>query len=176
MTGIHAVLDILKIQDQHVDLGVVKSAYRKIMLIWHPDKHQGEAAIKAATRKSQEINNAHDILIKHIKAHGPITIRRDSRTATKPKPTASRQSYNKQASRPGFPDKTVSEIFLKSSHIVSAGYRATKRKMYIKFKGGAVYEYSNVPKHIWEDFLAAKSHGKFAHANIYHSFKYRRMP
>ena len=42
---------------------VIKSAYRKLALQWHPDRHQGDDAAKAeAEKKFKQISEAHEVL------------------------------------------------------------------------------------------------------------------
>lgn len=173
MTTLQIVLWTLEIQEERVDLDVAKSAYRKLMHVWHPDKHQTKDTIKTATRKSQEIIRAYELLTKYIQKHGPFRIKIKGKKANSSSRTESRQGRKKEP-KPGFPDKTVLEVFFKSSHIVSAGYNEKSKKLYIKFKDNVVYEYTNVGNKVWEEFKTAKSHGRFANSNIYYSFKYRR--
>lgn len=59
----------MKFQDYYEVLGVprdadakaIKSAYRKLALKWHPDRHQGDAAVKAEARFKQ-ISEAYEVL------------------------------------------------------------------------------------------------------------------
>jgi hypothetical protein len=46
--------------------------------------------------------------------------------------------------------------------------------MYVEFADNAVYEYRAGPPEIFRAFLRAPSHGRYARANIYYSFRYRR--
>jgi len=78
-----------------------------------------------------------------------------------------KHTYRKQGFQPGFPDPNIIEIFLKSSNIVSTGYNRELHPFYIKRAGGAMYIYDGVPKHIYNSFLSADSHGKHAHVYIY---------
>ncbi len=80
-------------------------------------------------------------------------------------------TYNRKSFTPGFPDPDVFEVFVKSSHIVSAGYNRTTATLYIKFDGNVVYSYIHVPESVFSAFMSAESHGKFAHRNIYHQYE-----
>jgi len=172
MFDVIQMLTILEIQGQIIDFDVVKASYRKLMLIWHPDKHQGQDRIRAATRRSQEINNAYEILTEYIETYGPISMKFGIKTGfTSERP---RHEYSQQEFTPGFPDETVFEVFIKSSHIVSAGYNASSKKLYIKFDCGSVYEYLDVEKLVWNEFLEACPHGTYANKHIYRSYKYRK--
>ncbi|MCD4751965.1 MAG: KTSC domain-containing protein [Anaerolineaceae bacterium] len=48
-----------------------------------------------------------------------------------------------------------------SSNIMSIGYDATRMILEIEFKGGSLYQYSNVPLDVYEGLMAAGSHGRF---------------
>ena len=138
---------------------------------WHPDKYQQEDDIIMATERSRKINNAYEILTEYIDESGPID--RSSQESFSSVSSSPKHTYEGYSFSPGFPDETVFEVFVKSSHITSTGYKPHKRKMFIKF-GNVVYEYSEVPIEIWDDFLEADSHGTFAHRVIYQRFSYRK--
>src|SRR5262245_34105974 len=74
----------------------------------------------------------------------------------------------------GFPDPAVMEVFLKSSNIISTAHSRTTRTLYIKFTGNVVYRYFGVTEALFEEFLNARSHGKFAHRDIYSRFRQER--
>lgn len=57
-----------------------------------------------------------------------------------------------------------------SSNIVRIDYDEDNGLLEIQFKDGSVYNYPNVPSHIIDEFEAAESKGKFAHANIYKQY------
>lgn len=50
----------LEIDDENADEAVIKKAYRKLVLKWHPDKHPEKRA--EAEEKIREINNAYEVL------------------------------------------------------------------------------------------------------------------
>src|ERR1017187_2002948 len=55
--------------DSCESLTALKSAYRRAMLQWHPDKHQNDPAMQtAATERAKEINAAFDHLSKFIES------------------------------------------------------------------------------------------------------------
>ena len=43
------------------ELGVIRAAYKALMMIYHPDRYEGDK--KDAVRKSKEINEAYAVLI-----------------------------------------------------------------------------------------------------------------
>lgn len=168
-------LEILGIPDVHAGIDTVKAAYRRLMLRWHPDRFRESDAVRKATVRAQEINNAYEIVTEYIELHGGFG--RDSSDTWEQessRPRHARHSYGRRGFTPGFPDETVFEVFVKSSHIISTGYNPTQQILYIKFDSNQVYEYTGVPSRIWEGFMAAESHGRYARRNIYHSFRYRR--
>ncbi len=155
----------------------IKSTYRKLMKQWHPDRFQTEADVLAATKKAQAINEANCILEEWLEsapgqASGSSTS--DDCEGRSEFDGKSRDSYKKREFTPGFPDDTAFEFFVRSSHIVSAGYNPNTKKMYIKFDDTSVYEYCDVHRDLFDQFMQATSHGRFAHGHIYPHRKYRR--
>lgn len=63
---------------------------------------------------------------------------------------------------PGVPMQPVQS----SSNVSARGYDSANQKLYVEFKGGAVYEYRNVPPEVWSSWTAAESAGKFFLAEI----------
>lgn len=55
---------------------------------------------------------------------------------------------------------------VKSSNIDSVGYDAATQTMGIKFKGGAVHHYSNVPQSLHDELVGAKSVGGHFHKAV----------
>lgn len=53
-----------------------------------------------------------------------------------------------------------------SSNIASIGYDIGSETLEIEFKSGKAYQYFNVPQLIYEQLMAAPSHGVFFNANI----------
>lgn len=168
-------LQVLNIKDKNIGIAEVKQAYRRLMRMWHPDRFQLSEDILNATKRSQKINNAYEILTEHIKINGSVHNSEAHIPNTSSVRTASPDHrYTNFTSTSGFPDATVLEVFVKSSNIASAGYNPYTRKMYIKFHRGGVYEYSEVPEQVWDEFMKAESHGQYAHRHIYWTFPYRR--
>ena len=62
-------------------------------------------------------------------------------------------------------------IPVESSAIKSIGYD-NEGSLFIEFKQGTVYEYKNVPKPIYEDFLKSESKGRFFNMNIHSLYNY----
>ena len=54
----------------------LKSAYRELLLVWHPDRHQSNARLRdRADRKTQEINRSHELLKDWVQS--PLERRRE---------------------------------------------------------------------------------------------------
>jgi hypothetical protein len=159
----------------------LRAAYRKLIWQWHPDRNLSAPEVHAqAVHKAMLINVAYEFLSEYLEANAGVY----QGAATRPPSTPSgrcswsdlqpERKYEGKKYRAGFRDPSVTEIFLKSSHIVSTGYNPSSQILYIKFTGNNVYKYHDVPQSIYEAFLAAPSHGKFANKNIYRHFKFHR--
>lgn len=55
---------------------------------------------------------------------------------------------------------------VRSSNLRSVGYDQNISLLEIEFKGGRLYQYSNVPAMIYNGLMSASSHGKYFHRNI----------
>lgn len=53
-----------------------------------------------------------------------------------------------------------------SSNIASIGYDSMSQVLEVEFLSGAVYQYYDVPKALYEGLMAADSHGKFLAEHI----------
>ena len=69
----------------------------------------------------------------------------------------------------------MDRIPVESSHIESVGYDTENARLEIAFTNGNLYEYYDVPQHIYDEFMSAESKGKYAHQNIYKHFTYQRI-
>ena len=168
-------LSILGI-DASASTAELKAAYRSEIRKWHPDRFHDDAANQpTALERSKEINSAYEHLSElHESGALPESMPRSSRQgAPTPPPKAYRakHTYNGKAFTPGFPDPSVLEVFLKSSHIISTGYSRRTNTLYIKFDGDVVYGYLLVPASVFANFISAESFGRFAHKNIYSRFQ-----
>jgi hypothetical protein len=56
---------------------------------------------------------------------------------------------------------TITMKEVKSSQIEAIGYDDATSTLAIRFKGGSVYNYSNVPASVFEELSAAESVGSF---------------
>lgn len=162
--------------DASVSAKELKKAYRREMQKWHPDHfHNDPMMLPAAGERAKRINAAFKYLSKLLEK-GPLP-RSTVASSTKPRSRANatyrtKQTDNGKPFKPGFPDPSVIELFVKSSHIVSAGYNRGTETLYIKFQRNRIYAFHNVPASVFVDFMAAESHGKFANRHIYSCYPY----
>jgi hypothetical protein len=64
---------------------------------------------------------------------------------------------------------------VQSSSINSVGYDPKRQVLEVEFVDGDVYQYSDVPRQIYEAFLQAESMGQFMNWEFKEKFRYRRM-
>ena len=66
--------------------------------------------------------------------------------------------------------KTVS-----SSNIASIGYDENSSTLEVEFLNNSIYQYFDVPQHIYEALMQADSHGKYLAYNINGVFRYSKV-
>ncbi|PSG97666.1 KTSC domain-containing protein [Thermoplasmatales archaeon SW_10_69_26] len=64
---------------------------------------------------------------------------------------------------------------VQSSNIDSVGYDADQMTLEVEFNDGSIYQYFDVPKHVYEGLMRAESHGEFLHQNVKGIYRYRRL-
>lgn len=64
---------------------------------------------------------------------------------------------------------------IKSSNAEGVGYDADKKELFITFKGGATYKYSNVPASIYQDLVESESFGKFLSQKIKGVYAFEKL-
>lgn len=64
--------------------------------------------------------------------------------------------------------------YVQSSNLVSVGYDPEAETLEVEFKGG-IYQYYNVPQMIFDQLMAAPSHGIYFNANIRNAFACSRI-
>lgn len=62
-----------------------------------------------------------------------------------------------------------------SSDIESIGYDESARILEIAFLSGDIYQYSGVPKYIYQELMNASSHGSYLAKNIKNVFSYQKI-
>lgn len=69
----------------------------------------------------------------------------------------------------------MERIAVESSHIQLIGYEPAEAILEIEFKGGAVYQYYDVPQYEYDNLMSAESKGTYAHQNIYKKYRQQRI-
>lgn len=62
-----------------------------------------------------------------------------------------------------------------SSNIASIGYDADSQTLEIEFLNGGVYQYFDVPQHVYEEIMSANSHGQYLAQNIKGIYRYSKV-
>jgi KTSC domain len=64
-----------------------------------------------------------------------------------------------------------------SSSLERVGYELANQKLRIQFKDGRLYEYFDVPQHIYQRLVNPPdgSHGQYFNANIKGQYRYTRL-
>ena len=62
-----------------------------------------------------------------------------------------------------------------SSNIRSIGYDPQSNVLEVEFNSGDIYQYFDVPAHLYESFLRASSHGQFLNDNIRYNYRYQKV-
>ena len=62
-----------------------------------------------------------------------------------------------------------------SSNIVSIGYDESSETLEVEFRQERIYQYFGVPLHVYNELMAAPSHGKFHGRYIKDSYPFDRI-
>lgn len=62
-----------------------------------------------------------------------------------------------------------------SSNIASIGYDENSQTVEIEFLNGGVYQYFDVPEHIYKELMGAGSHGQYLAQNIKGNYRYSKV-
>ena len=65
-------------------------------------------------------------------------------------------------------------IKVESSNIDSIGYNSSQ-ELFVKYKGGNIYKYKDVPNKLVEDLMKAESKGKYMNSIIKNNYKYEKV-
>lgn len=65
--------------------------------------------------------------------------------------------------------------FVTSSNVRSIGYDATSSTLEVEFQNTFVYQYYNVPVHVFEALMAAGSKGQFINSQIKNMYAFSRV-
>lgn len=69
----------------------------------------------------------------------------------------------------------MERISVNSSNIRSIGYEPLAAILEVEFTSNEVYQYFNVPEHLFQQFLYASSHGQFLNDNIRYNYRYQKI-
>jgi hypothetical protein len=62
-----------------------------------------------------------------------------------------------------------------SKLLAAAAFNAEKHTLYLRFRSGEVYRYFEFPDQQYQDFLDAKSRGRYFLSHIRNQFRYERL-
>lgn len=62
-----------------------------------------------------------------------------------------------------------------SSNIASIGYDTNSQTLEVEFLNGGVYQYFDVPQHVYEGLMNADSHGQYLARNIKGIYRYSKV-
>lgn len=62
-----------------------------------------------------------------------------------------------------------------SSVLAAVGYDEYAKRLIVRFKSGATYEYLNIPKALYAELMASEAKGKFSSAHIRGKFDGRKL-
>lgn len=94
------------------------------------------------------------------------------------KPTSKNQKYvtSDVAKRLVIPKQSgITRKPVSSSNIASVGYDSGRKILEVEFHHGAIYQYFNVPKEVYEGLISAGSHGSYFYHNIKDEYKFNRL-
>lgn len=69
----------------------------------------------------------------------------------------------------------MNRILVNSSNISSIGYELQTNVLEVEFTSGDVYQYFDIPYHLYENFLQASSHGDFLNDHIRYNYRYQKV-
>jgi hypothetical protein len=61
---------------------------------------------------------------------------------------------------------TVERVKLQSRSVKATSYDPGRALLEVEFHSGAIYRYGGVPARVYQEFLAAESHGRYFNQNI----------
>lgn len=69
----------------------------------------------------------------------------------------------------------MERVSVTSSNIETVGYDSDSSTLEVEFKNGAIYQYFDVPQHIYEALRDASSVGAYLASQIKGSFRFSRV-
>jgi len=68
----------------------------------------------------------------------------------------------------------MNRIPVSSSNINSIGYDRQSRVLEVEFSSGDVYQYFDVPEHLYNVLMGTSSKGQFLNEHIKYNFRYQK--
>ena len=62
-----------------------------------------------------------------------------------------------------------------SSNVVRISYDVSTSTLEVEFHNGSVYQYYDIPEHLWDAFKQADSKGQFLHQNVKGQYRYSKV-
>lgn len=62
-----------------------------------------------------------------------------------------------------------------STEIEWIGYERSRQMLQVEFIAGSIYQYDNVPEHVFHEFLQAPSHGQYFEKHIKGRYPSRKV-
>lgn len=69
----------------------------------------------------------------------------------------------------------MKRVSVNSSNIASIGYESSTQTLEVEFHSGGIYEYYNVPSHVYTALMNATSHGGYLAKNIKGHYKFSEL-
>jgi len=146
----------------------IKKAYREQMKKWHPDRFSNEPdRITEALERSKKINEAFSFLEKYIPPTKSSISTDVSKHNTKSQTSSRQTNATQKSSR-----LNIQRIRVKSSNIHSIGYDVASKTLQVEFLNGNIYQYCNVPVHVYNELMKSTSKGKYFNSKIAFCFDY----
>jgi hypothetical protein len=67
----------------------------------------------------------------------------------------------------------MDRLLVNSSNLVSVGYEPGSSTLEVEFQSGNIYQYLNVPEHIYQDLMTSNSKGQYFHDYILKEFDFQ---
>jgi len=62
-----------------------------------------------------------------------------------------------------------------STNVSAIGYDNGTQTLQVEFNDGSVYQYFDVPEHVYNDLMSASSAGTYLHQNVKGTYRYSRV-
>jgi len=69
----------------------------------------------------------------------------------------------------------MNRILVSSSNIRSIGYDPQSSILEVEFTSGDIYQYFDVPEHLYHELMSAPSMGQFLNDYIKYSYRYQKV-